>query len=191
GADAEVLASIAPGAAISLALEKTANIGLAMDYGLDFRRRSPFETVQLVALARPADLPRLIKAFEKIAKILPSLGGRVERKGDDFQVSYAAGKGPRFGVREIDGKPVAYLLGGSLRPDELRRTPRPANPESAALYVDNGATLRADFGHPAAGVAALPERAYGSGPQAYVARSLVTQVTLLLRPLRVTLVTDA
>lgn len=187
GAEAEALASVAPGVALSLGVEKSANIGAAIDYGLDFRRKSPFETVQLAALAQVTDKPRLLRALESVAKALPQLGAKAVRRGDDFQVTYPAGKGPRFGVREIEGKPVAYLLGGSLAPEQLHRSPRAADPEAAALYQDPGAAVRVDFGKLAAALAALPESAYGTGPQSYVARSLVTQVIDPLRPLRLSL----
>ena len=191
GADAEAFASIAPGMAVSLALARGANIGAAMDYGFDWRRKSPFDTVQLVALADVIDRQRLMKAFDQIAKALPQLGARAERRGDDFQVTYAAGKGARFGVREIDGKPVAYLMGGPLRPEELRRTPRSTNPEAAALYQNAGASLRVDFGKLASALRELPEGAYGSGPQSYVARSLVGQVIEPLRTVRLSVAAEA
>ena len=191
GADAEAFASVAPGLVVSLALARGANIGEAMDYGLDWRRKSPFDTVQLVALAAVIDRTRLMKAFDRIAKALPQLGARAERRGDDFQVTYAAGKGARFGIREIDGKAVAYLMGGPLRPDELRRTPRSSNPEAAALYENAGAALRVDFGKLASALHELPQSAYGSGPQSYVARSLVSQVIEPLRTVRLGVAAEA
>jgi hypothetical protein len=191
GADAEVFASLAPGAAVSLGVARGANIGEAVDYGLDWRRKSPFDTVQLVALAQVSDRPRLLKALEQIASLLPRMGARAERTGDDFQVTYAAGRGARFGVREIENKPVAYLMGGPFRPEDLRRTPRPANPEAAVLYQDAGAALQLDFGKLAAALREMPQSAYGSGPQSYVARSLVGQVIEPLRTVRLTVATEA
>jgi len=191
GADAEAFASVAPGLVVSLALARGANIGEAMDYGLDWRRKSPFDTVQLVALAGVIDRSRLMKAFDQIAKALPQFGARAERRGDDFQVTYAAGKGARFGIREIDGKAVAYLMGGPLRPDELRRTPRSSNPEAAALYENAGAALRVDFGKLASALRELPQSAYGSGPQSYVARSLVGQVIEPLHTVRLSVAAEA
>src|SRR5207245_10463734 len=124
GTDAEAFASVAPGMAVSAALARGATTGAEMDYGFDWRRKRPFDTVQLVALADVIDRQRLMKAFDQIAKALPQLGARAERRGDDFQVTYAAGKGARLGVREIDGKLVAFLMGGPLQPVEMRRTPR-------------------------------------------------------------------
>lgn len=191
GADAEAFASVAPGVAVALMLAKGANLGQAVDYGFDWRVRSPFETVQLVALAEVRDRQRLLRALEQVGKELPALGARVGRSGDDFQVSYPAGKGARFGVREIEGKPIAYLMGGPLRPDELRRTPRAAELPSAVLYADAGAALRVDFGKLAASLRALPQDAYGSGPQAYVSRSFVSQVIEPLRTVRLMLSAEA
>jgi hypothetical protein len=115
----------------------------------------------------------------------------VERQGDDFQISYAAGRGARFGVREIDGKPIAYVLGGPLRPDELRSAARSKDPEAAPLYQDGGAAVRVDFGRLAASLRELPESTYGTGPQAYVARSLVSQVIEPLRTLRLSIAAEA
>jgi hypothetical protein len=191
GADAEAFASVAPGVAISLSLARGANLGSAVDYGLDWRRKSPFDTIQLVALAEVSDRPRLLRALDQIAKALPQLGARVERNGEDFQITYAAGRGARFGVREIEGKTVAYLMGGPLGPEELHRTPRSTNPEAAPLYEKEGAALRIDFGRLAAELRELPQAAYGSGPQAYVSRSFVGQVVEPLRTLRLTLAAEA
>jgi len=144
-----------------------------------------------VALADVTDRNRLMKAFDQIAKTLPQLGARAERKGDDFQVTYAAGKGARFGIREIDGKAVAYLMGGPLRPDQLRRMPRSTNPEAAVLYENVGAALRLDFAKLASALRELPQTAYGSGPQSYVARSLVSQVIEPLRTVRLNIAAEA
>lgn len=187
----EVFASLAPGAALSVGLAKNASIAQAVDYGLDWRRKSPFDTVQLVALAGVADRARLAKALDGIAKQLPALGARAARSGDDFQITYAGGKGARFGVREIEGKLVAYLLGGEVAPQDLHRTPKAANPEGAALSEDAGAAARADFGKLAAQVHALPESTYGTGPQSYVTRSVVAQVIDPLRPLRLMVAVQA
>ena len=173
---------VKPGFAISIALAKNASLAQAIDYGLDWRRKSPFDTIQLVALAEVADEKQVLASMEAIAKALPQIGAKATRAGNEFQVTYPAGRGPRFGVR--DG--VAYLLGGDVTFADLRKTPRSANPEGAALYENQGAALRADFGKLAAAVHALPESTYGTGPQSYVTRSVVAQVIDPLTPLRVT-----
>jgi hypothetical protein len=147
--------------------------------------------VQLVALAQVADRPRLMHALEQVAKDLPALGAKAERSGDDFQITYAAGRGARFGVREIDGKPIAYVMGGPLRPEDLHRTAPAANPETAALHSEGGAAARVDFGRLAASLRELPESTYGSGPQSYVARSVVSQVVEPLRTVRLSVAAEA
>ena len=46
--------------------------------------------------------------------------------------------------------------------------------------------MQVDFGKLAARVGSLPESSYGSGPQAYVARSVVAQVLEPLGPVGIT-----
>src|SRR2546430_16667391 len=72
--------------------------------------------------------------YTTLFRSLPEAGLKVSRTGDDFQTAYPAGQGARFGVREIDGKPVAYVMGGDLRPEDLRRAPA----QSAALSAEKG-----------------------------------------------------
>jgi hypothetical protein len=185
GADAELVEALAPGVAVSLGTAKHLNVAEAIDYGFDFRRKSPFDTVELVALAQVADRPRAVKALEEIAKALPQLGASARRlspAATDWQVTYLGKQGARFGLRELAGKPTAYLLGGGIAPEDLK--PSPSN--GGILFEDAGAALQLDFGRLSDKLRALPESSYGSGPQAYVARSLVSQIAEPLRPLRLT-----
>jgi hypothetical protein len=190
----ELFASLAPGASLSIGVAKTANLGQVVDYGLDWRRKSPFDTVQLVALAEVADEPRFTKAIAALLPRLPALGMQVGRSaeaariaGNDFQVTYSGGKGALFGWRKLDGRTLAYVLGGALKPEELKRGPADKSPEAAVLAQDAGAAARADFGKLYDAIHALPQESFGSGPQAYVTRSLLGQVVDPLRPVRVTL----
>jgi hypothetical protein len=129
------------------------------------------------------DRGRLERAFDAVGRALPHVGARATRSGAGWQVRYAGGEGPRFGIRDLGGKPVAYLVGGGIAPEQLVEGPQRA----PVVEQDAGASVQIDFGKLAAHVGTLPESSYGSGPQAYVARSVVAQVLDPLAPLRLTL----
>jgi hypothetical protein len=180
----DIAGALLPGAAVAVDVAPRANLATLVDFGLaDWQRHSPFETFQIVALAPVGDSARLERAFETAARALPRVGARATRSGSAWQVRYAGGEGPRFGIRDLGGKPVAYLVGGGIAPEQLGEGPR----RPAVVEQDAGASLQIDFGKLAAHVGALPESSYGSGPQAYVARSLVAQVLEPLGPLGLTL----
>lgn len=190
----EIAASLLPGAVVSVGLSPHANLGTVVDFGfLDWRRRSPFETFQVVALAPVGDEKRLQRALTNVAATLPKLGAKATSvvsasvHADTFvagwKVRYPAGPGPEFGIARLYGKTVvAYLIGGGIEIDDLKEDP----PTVPALGQDAGAAVLLDLGKLAEKVRGLPETAYGSGPQAYVARSLVSQVVDPLAPLRFT-----
>ena len=183
-----------PGAVVSVGLSPHANLGTVVDFGfLDWRRRSPFETFQVVALAPVGDEKRLQRALTNVAATLPKLGAKATSvvsasvHADTFvagwKVRYPAGPGPEFGIARLYGKTVvAYLIGGGIEIDDLKEDP----PTVPALGQDAGAAVLLDLGKLAEKVRGLPETAYGSGPQAYVARSLVSQVVDPMAPLRFT-----
>lgn len=180
----EIAAALLPGAALSIDLAPRANLAALVDFGVtDWQRHSPLEIFQVVALAPVGDRPRLERALESAARALGHVGARATRSGSGWQVRYPGGEGPRFGVRDLGGKPVAYLVGGGIAPEQLGEGPQRA----PMVEQDAGASVQIDFGKLAAHVGSLPESSYGSGPQAYVARSVAAQVLEPLGPLRLTM----
>ena len=129
------------------------------------------------------DEKRLQRALTNVAATLPKLGAKAtsvvsasvhaDTLVAGWKVRYPAGPGPEFGIARLHGKTVvAYLIGGGIEIDDLKEDP----PTVPALGQDAGAAVLLDLGKLAEKVRGLPETAYGSGPQAYVARSLVSQV---------------
>jgi hypothetical protein len=199
--DQDLFAALAPGAALSLGLSARANLGRSVDPDLlDVRTHSPFDLVQLVATARTEHAGKVRKALAAIAAALPELNATVTRVPEDrfagcltdaWQVSYPGGEGIEFGtlLPSLD----ACSAGGA------KAAPEAATSETALVYATGGggangaalllaktrpspltadaaAVLSFDLGELARAVHALPDAAYGSGPQVFVARSLVSQV---------------
>jgi len=184
----DIAPALAPGAAVVIGLSPSAKLGALIDYGvLDWRTRSPFESLQLLALAKVVDEARLSRALESLAKALPGAGAQVQRTADGWQVRYAGGEGPRFGLATVGGEKVAWLSGGYGGRDlnAILATARDPSPP-AALGQDPGAAVRVDLAALAARVRSLPDTTYGGGPQAYVARSVVGQIIEPLSAVRVT-----
>ena len=180
--DKDLFGSLKPGLVASMATAGALDISKVVDFGfLDWRARSPFDFVQVAALAEVGDKPRLLAALEAVAAALPQVGARAERQGDGWQVTYAGGAGARFGVLLAQGRTLAYLVGGGVKPERLLPDPAAREP---ALEGAEGVAVAFDLGRLAAAVRALPESAYGSGPQSFIARSLVGQVIEPLKALR-------
>jgi hypothetical protein len=184
----DIAPALAPGAALAIGLSPSARLATVIDTGIfDWRRRSPFESLQLLALAPVADEPRLSRALESLAKALPKAGAQVQRTSDGWQVRYAGGEGPRFGVATVAGQKVAWLAGGFGGRDLTAILAGGRDPSLAkVLAQDPGAAVRIDLGALAARVRSLPDSTYGTGPQAYVARSVVGQIIEPLSAVRVT-----
>ena len=85
----DIAPALAPGAALAIGLSPSAKLGALVDYGIfDWRTRSPFESLQLLALAPVADEARLLRALESLARALPKAGGEVRRTSDGWQDLY-------------------------------------------------------------------------------------------------------
>jgi hypothetical protein len=199
--DQDLFAALSPGAALSLGLSARANLGRSVDPDLlDVRTHSPFDLVQLVATARTGHAGKVRKALAAIAAALPELNATVTRVPEDrfagcitdaWQVRYPGGEGVEFGVLlpSLDAcaatsekaAPAAaasetalvYATGGG-GPDGAALLL--AKTRASPLTADAAAVVSFDLGELARAVHALPDTAYGSGPQVFVARSLVSQV---------------
>ncbi len=179
--DKDLFDALQPGVVAALSLSPTADLKRAVDANLlDLRSHTPFDVVHLFVYARAADAARLRPALQAVADALPRFGAAATRSetgdGVEWRVTSAVGEGARFGLRTVEGPALAYLVGGEGLEAALAR-------EGAQGAGGGAAALRIDFGQLAAQVAALPQSAYGTGPQSYVARSLVGQVIEPLRPL--------
>lgn len=178
--DRDLFAALQPGAVAALSLSPRADLSRAIDGGAFDARRSPFDLVQVAAFARPADEARLRAALEAVSAVLPRFGATAARtspEAPEWQVTYPGGEGARFGIRAVDGSPLAYLTGGTTLDEVLAR--KGAKGAAGAQAV----AAQIDLGGLAGQVSALPPTAYGKGPQSYVARSVVSQLIEPLRPL--------
>ena len=173
---------------------------------LDVRTHSPFDLVQLVATARTVQAGKVRRALAAIAAALPALDAVVTRVAEDrfpgcitdaWQVSYPGGEGVEFGtlLPSLDAcalpgsgakaapeaatseTALVYATGGGGPGGAaLLLAKTRASALTAALTADAAAVVAFDLGELARAVHALPDAAYGSGPQVFVARSLVSQV---------------
>ena len=161
--------------------------------------------VRLALSAVAAALPALG------ASVTPIAAGRFTGcQSDAWRVRYPGGEGLEFGLVSPGLEACQAAVAGAAAPAPGAAAPAaaalPAG-ETALVYAtggggNDGAALLAakarpsgatgdaavvaeiDLGLLAAGVRALPDSAYGSGPQVFVARSLVSQVIDPLQRLR-------
>lgn len=187
--DRDLFGALRPGLVVSIATAPTLDLAGVINGDflewrggrLEWKGRSPFDFVQVAALAEVANRDRLLLALDAVATLMPRLSAQAARTGDDWQITFAAGAGARFGVRTIAGRTLAYLVSGGLTPESLAPAPGAADP---ALAGPTGIAASIDLGKLAAALHALPESTYGSGPSSFIARSLVGQVIEPLKSLR-------
>ncbi len=208
--DRDLFAALSPGVAFALDLAPRANLGRALDPALlDLRTRSPFDIVRLYATAGARDPVAAARGFAALAQALPSLGATAMRTAekkpvqggllDEWASHYAGGEGVRFGVfvpgRDLCGPSAAartqalvYAIGGAGSLEDVLAAhldcARVANGEPAVSSTPAPLQLRLDLGALADAINKLPDSAYGTGPQVFVARSLVSQVIVPLQRLR-------
>lgn len=104
---AEVLDNLQSGISLGVALAPTAQLGAGVP-SLDIRRTSPFQYLQLMAVAQAKDAAKAQATLEKIPPIAGNFGAQVKPEDINgkrvYLTSYRAGEGAHFA--EVDGKLV-------------------------------------------------------------------------------------
>lgn len=172
--DRELLSALAPGAALSLSLAPTFTLAEFSSPSPDLRRADPFRLLALEVAARVRE-PARVRAFSaRVAQAAPRFGARVAARGSTWTLSYGRGQ---LGW-SLQGERL-LVAGGPGRLEELeRRVARGSGgyqaPGAAARAALSGGVGGAvlDVARLVESVQALPDEAYGTGPNAFVMRSL-------------------
>jgi hypothetical protein len=175
----DLLESLAPGAALSLSLAPTFTVAGLSSSRLGPGSGDPFRLVAVEALARVQD-PARFKAF--LARLGPAaprwgarLTGRATADGGSWRLSLGAA---RLAWSLAGGR--LAVAGGPSRLDPLTRRAAAGGPGYAAPTGTSRAALASgvaaavlDVRNTVVAVRALPQEAYGTGPDGFVTRSLV------------------
>ncbi len=173
-----LLSALAPGAALSLSLAPTFTLAEFSSPSPDLRRADPFRLLKLEIAARLRD-PARVKAFSaRVAQAAPRFGARVAARGAGWTLSYGKGQ---LGW-SIQGERL-LVAGGPGRLEELERRVARGSGGYEAPSPDARAALEGGVGgavldaqHLVTSVEALPDEAYGTGPNAFVMRSLADRL---------------
>ncbi len=170
----ELLSGLAPGAALSLSVAPTFTLAEFSSPSPDLRRADPFRLVKLEIAARVRD-PARVRAFSaRVAQVAPRFGARVAARGSGWTLAYGKGQ---LGW-SLQGERL-LVAGGPGRLEELERRvaggsggyQAPSAASRAALSGGVGGAVL-DVERLVDSVRALPDEAYGTGPNAFVMRSL-------------------
>ncbi|HZY03027.1 MAG TPA: hypothetical protein VFF02_05970, partial [Anaeromyxobacteraceae bacterium] len=176
--ESELLSALAPGAALTLSVAPSFTLAEFSSSSPDLRRADPFRLVRLEIAARVRD-PARVRAFSaRVAKVAPRFGARVAARGTGWTLGYGRGQ---LGW-SIQGQRL-LVAGGPGRLEQLERRVQsssggyqaPSAASRAALAGGVGGAVL-DVGHLLDSVQALPDEAYGTGPNAFVMRSLADRL---------------
>lgn len=175
----DLLAPLAPGAAAALVLAPTFEVATVSRGAAELGARDPFRAAQLALALSVKDEAQARAALERLARAAPALGVRSEPVTRAGRAAYRFTHGAAAVEVALDGRRL--LLGGG--PGRLEALlagagagyAPPTEDARAALGPGaNGAVL--DLGQLVKSFRALPPEAYGSGPDAFVMRSLAERV---------------
>jgi len=171
----ELVAALAPGAALSLSLAKGFTFTEFSSPRFDVRRRNPFGLLELEAVLPLRDASALRPFLERLQKAGPRLGVKVTPRGpSDWTVAWGMAQlGLHLaGDRLLVAGPAARLADLSGRERGGGGYQATTEAAGAALATGLGGAV-VDVDHLVHAIEGLPEAAYGSGPNAVVMRSLV------------------
>ncbi len=175
----DLLEGLAPGAALSASLAPTFTVGGLSSSRLGPGAGDPFRLIGVEALARVRDPARLEAFFARLARLAPRWGARLTghggAEGGGWKLSVGAA---RIGWSLAGGR--LAVAGGPARLEPLRKRAAAGGPGYAAPTETSRTALASgvaaavlDVGNAVASVRALPQEAYGTGPDGFVTRSLV------------------
>ncbi|MBS2023861.1 MAG: hypothetical protein JST92_15770 [Deltaproteobacteria bacterium] len=181
--DKDVLGSLGDGVALSAQLSRDANLALATDpTRMDFAGGALLDVADFAVVGVVKDAQKLTAAMDAVMPALATAGitgtkgvSSLDGKGPEWAFHDARGHQICVGVAEEDarakGPPqVGYLITGKRDVKTLTR------PDLSRGRAAASVSLRVNLDELAREAKALPDSSFGGGPQAMVARALVTQV---------------
>ncbi len=175
----ELLEALQPGAALSLSLAPSFTLAEFSSPSLDLRRADPFRLAKLEALFRVRDAARARAFFARVGQAAPRWNARLAtRTGQGGSTTWTLSYGRGELAWSLAGDRLA-LAGGAGRLEGLEKRlaaasggyePRTPAAKAALEGGVGGAVL--DVENLIESVQGLPDDAYGTGPNAFVMRSL-------------------
>jgi hypothetical protein len=182
GLDAErdLLPAFSPGAAVAISLAPTFDVTAVSRRGQDTALENPFRLIHVAAFARTTSPERARAAVEALRNAARDAGFDVTAEGEPTQSwSFSTG-GAQVQVALAEDR--LLVAGGPGRLEELRGMVDSGGgwngPTSASRGLASGGAgaLVLDFGNLVRSSRSLPSSAYGTGPDAFVMRSIAERV---------------
>jgi hypothetical protein len=175
----DVFDLLAPGIALSLSLAPTFEVAAVSRGAAELGVSDPFRLVHLAAVLEVKDPARVEATLDRLARSGPELGVAVARQRAGAPGWRVAHGGAEVRVA-LDGNRL-LVAGGPGRLEALLAReggPAYAPPSDTARAALRGGVAGAvlDLGQLVTSFRALPQQAYGTGPDAFVMRSLAERV---------------
>ena len=176
--DRDVLDLLAPGGAVAMALAPTFQVA-AVSRATALGAQDPFRLVQLSAVLAVKDATRAAALLDRLSRSRPPGFAVAARRGGTRRAWSVSHGGVQLDLA-LDGTRLLVGGGQGVLDALLARKPpegyvAPTDAARAALAGGAGAAVL-DFGQLVASFRSLPPEAYGTGPDAFVMRSLAERV---------------